>query len=224
MTYSTVLPQPLITGQRMSREEFICRWENLPGLKNAELIEGVVYVPSPVSIEHGDNETSVAALFRLYAWNTPGCKAVTNSTWLMLDSAPQPDIALAILPEYGGQSRIEKYGENGPELVVEICVTSTEVDFGPKLALYQRAEVREYVTIESLPRRITWRVLRDGSYSLLVTDSDDTYRSRVFPGLWLNAAAFWADDGLGLMAVLQQGLASEEHAEFVDQLSRRLRT
>src|SRR6266446_7513405 len=48
-----VAPAELITGQRMNVAEFLSRWEDLPDLKNAELIDGVVYVPSPVSLEHG---------------------------------------------------------------------------------------------------------------------------------------------------------------------------
>jgi hypothetical protein len=41
----------LVTGEQMTVEEFLHRWEELPDLKNAELIDGVVHVPSPVSRE-----------------------------------------------------------------------------------------------------------------------------------------------------------------------------
>ena len=68
----------------------------------------------------------------------------------MLDNAPQPDAYLRILPSHGGQSGDEaRYCTGAPELAVEICLTSTEVDFGPKRKLYQRAGVREYITIET---------------------------------------------------------------------------
>ena len=43
----------LITGEKMSKAEFLCRWEALPEVKLAELIEGVVFVPSPVSSGSG---------------------------------------------------------------------------------------------------------------------------------------------------------------------------
>lgn len=39
-------------GDRLSREEFLARWEQMPALKKADLIDGVVYMPSPVSIVH----------------------------------------------------------------------------------------------------------------------------------------------------------------------------
>jgi Uma2 family endonuclease len=211
----------LITGQRMTREEFLSRWEALPDLKNAELIEGIVYVASPVSREHGIPDTSAIAWLGLYAWHTPGCEAANNVTWMMLESAPQPDGYLMILPEYGGQARGKgKYWGGAPDLIVEICVTSTEHDFGPKLALYQRAGVREYITFESLWKRIVWRVLVNGSYIQISPDADGNFRSRVFPGLWLNPTAFWARDGAALQSLLEQGLASAEHAAFVEQLQR----
>ncbi|MBI4910300.1 MAG: Uma2 family endonuclease [Acidobacteria bacterium] len=209
----------LITGERMSREEFLARWEQLPGLKNAELIEGIVYVPSPVSLHHSDYALQAHGWLWTYAQATPGCVGGANGTWMMLESAPQPDAALRILPEHGGQSGTwGKYAAGAPELALEICVTSTEVDFGPKLALYQRAGVREYITLETLLPKITWRVLRDGSYLELPRDPDGVYRSTIFPGLWLDAEAFWTQRPR-LLEVLRQGLATPEHAEFAARLA-----
>ena len=47
----SVLSDTLITGERMDSAEFLRRWDALPDVKNAELIEGVVFVPSPVSLD-----------------------------------------------------------------------------------------------------------------------------------------------------------------------------
>ena len=215
-----VRPPGLVTGERMSVEEFLCRWEELPDLKNAELIDGVVYVPSPVSLEHGRRDTLIISWLAHYAYATPGCQCANNSTWLMLDSAPQPDAFLRILPAYGGQSRDGKlYCTGAPELAIEICLTSTEVDFGPKLALYQRAGVREYVTIEIFGKRIVWRMLEGATYVPQKLPPDDVLRSQVFPGLWLDIAAFWADDGGRMLETLNEGLAQEEHRRFVERLA-----
>ena len=137
----------------------------------------------------------------------------------MLGSAPQPDVYLALTPERGGQSQLSgEFGLGAPELAVEICVTSTEVDFGPKLALYQRAGVQEYITVESFTKRIVWRVLQNGSYREIDVDPDGSLRSMVFPGLWLDTSAFWKREGAAITALLQRGLASEEHAAFVQRL------
>jgi Uma2 family endonuclease len=102
-------------------------------------------------------------------------------------------------------------------LVVEICVTSTEVDFGPKLALYQRAGVREYITVERFGPRMIWRVLEDGAYFAQTLPADGIVRSQVFPGLWLDLEAFWANDKAKMLAALNAGLASEEHRKFVEE-------
>jgi Uma2 family endonuclease len=222
MTSVQISSAELITGQRMTREEFLCRWEALPDLKNAELIEGIVYVASPVSNDHGTFDTLTHWWLTHYAFHTPGCESGNNVTWMMLDNSPQPDAFLMISPEYGGQARPHgKFWGGAPELAVEVCITSTEHDFGPKLALYQRAGVREYITLESFWKRIVWRVLVNGSYVEIKPDADGYYRSRVFPGLWLDGAALWKRKGATLQSVLEQGLASAEHAAFVKQLEAR---
>jgi Uma2 family endonuclease len=138
----------------------------------------------------------------------------------MLDNAPQPDAYLRILPSHGGQSGDEKrFCTGAPELAVEVCLTSTEVDFGPKRKLYQRAGVREYITIETFGNRIVWRMLENGVYVSQEVPPDGILRSQVFPGLWLDVAAFWADDGAKMLAALNAGLASEDHQKFVARLA-----
>jgi len=210
----------LVTGEKMTVEEFLRRWEALPDLKNAELIDGVVYVSSPVSLEHGSLEMRIALWLGYYAQATPGCKGGNDCTWLMLGSAPQPDAFLRILPSHGGQSRNERqFGAGAPELVVEISISTTEVDFGPKLALYRRAGVREYITVEMFGQRVVWRVLQEGAYIEQEMGPDGILRSQAFPGLWLDVAAFWDDHGAKMLAALNAGLASEDHQKFVKRLS-----
>jgi Uma2 family endonuclease len=214
-------PAALATGERMDKVEFLCRWEALPELKRAELIEGVVLVPSPLSRNHGNADTTITGSIWLYTVATPGCEAGSNTTWEMLESVPQPDVHLRIDSERGGQSFVRgKYPVGAPELAVEICLTSTEVDFGPKLRLYRLAGVREYITVELLAKRIVWRVLRDGAYYALDPDPDGVLRSTVFPGLWLDQDAFWANDAARMLGTLEAGLASEEHKEFAARLGR----
>jgi len=220
MLSPVVTATELVTGERMNVEEFLRRWEALPDLKNAELIDGVVHVPSPVSREHGSLDTLIHWWLAHYAHATPGCHAGNNSTWLMLDSAPQPDAYLRILPSYGGQSGDERlYCTGAPELALEICLTSTEVDFGPKRKLYQRAGVQEYITIELFWKRIVRRMLADEVYVAQTLPPDGIARSRVFPGLWLDVAALWADDGAKMLAALNAGLTSEDHQKFVAHLA-----
>jgi hypothetical protein len=141
----------------------------------------------------------------------------------MQDNAPQPDSHLIVLPEYEGQSHRErKYSAGAPELAAEVCGSSAAHDFGPKLALYQRAGVREYITVTLEPAGVLWRHLAgDGSYAMLDRDADGLLRSRAFAGLWLDPDALLALDGAAVWSALQRGLASPEHARFVDRLQKR---
>ncbi|HEX7379856.1 MAG TPA: hypothetical protein VF278_22210, partial [Pirellulales bacterium] len=52
---------PLRAGDELTREEFLRRWEADPTIKFAELIGGTVYMPSPVSAEHGGMDGHVGA-------------------------------------------------------------------------------------------------------------------------------------------------------------------
>lgn len=203
-------------GDRMTREEFLARWEQMPGLKLAELIDGVVYMPSPLSYPHGRRDAQMLFLLETYAARAGVCESISNATWLMLESAPQPDVALRLLPEYGGGTQIvDKLASGAPELVVEICLSSRSYDLGPKLALYQRAGVQEYIAVLLEERRVEWRVLEGGSYRLMERDEAGLFRSAVFPGLWLDEPALWAGDSRRMLEALDAGLASDECAGFL---------
>jgi hypothetical protein len=132
----------LTAGDNLSRKEFLRLWEMHPEIKRAELIGGVVYMPSPLSTPHADKEGDAGTWLGYYKAHTPGCGSGHNATTFLLDDTPQPDV-----------------------------------------------------------------------------DADGIWRSRVFPGLWLDGAAFIAGDMKKVLAVLQLGMASTEHAEFVRRLA-----
>jgi hypothetical protein len=81
-------------------------------VKKAELIEGVVYVPSPVRQQwHGRPHGHLITWLGLYEARTPGVEMGDNSTVrLDLDNEPQPDALLLIAPDRGGQTRIDADG------------------------------------------------------------------------------------------------------------------
>jgi len=215
---------PLENGDRLTREEFLRRYEAMPGLKKAELIEGVVYVPSPVRHQyHGEPHSSLMGWLFVYRAGTPGVAVSDNSTVnLDLDNAPQPDCLLFIQPEYGGRAKINENGyiEGAPDLVAEVASSSASYDLHDKLEAYRRNRVREYVVWRVLDRQIDWFVLQRERYEPLVAAADGSVRSSVFPGLWLDAAALLRGDLSAVLAVVQQGLSSPEHAAFVAALAR----
>jgi Uma2 family endonuclease len=215
---------PLENGDRLTRAEFERRYEAMPELKKAELIEGVVHMPSPVrQRSHGRQHSHLNFWLCAYEGSTPGVEVGDNSTVrLDLENMPQPDCLLFIQPEHGGHVRIGTRGyiEGAPDLVAEVASSSASYDLGEKLRAYRRNGAREYVVWRVLDRQIDWFVLHEERYEPLPPAADGILRSMVFPGLWLDPAALIRGDVNAVFAIVQQGLNSPEHAGFVAQLER----
>ncbi|MEI7683790.1 MAG: Uma2 family endonuclease [Planctomycetota bacterium] len=213
---------PLEAGDRLTRAEFEKRYEAMPGVRKAELIEGIVYMPSPVRIRrHGRPQLHLITWLGTYESMTPGVIGGDNATArLDLDNEPQPDALLMIDPALGGQASIsaDDYIEKAPELVGEISGSSASFDLHTKLAVYRRNGVREYLVWRVLDQRFDWFVARQGAFEPLQPDSEGILKSETFPGLWLDAAALIRGDMLRVLAVVQQGVASPEHARFLPSL------
>jgi Uma2 family endonuclease len=216
---------PLVAGQRLRRDEFHRRYEAMPPGTRAELIGGVVYMPSPLRDRHGTLTVLAGAWLSLYRFRTPGLSVSADAT-VELDELgePQPDVSMRILPEYGGQSHnAGEYIGGAPELIVEVAGSSRGVDLGPKLADYERAGVVEYLVVALDPDEVYWHARRGDRLERVAPGADGLYRSARFPGLWLDPSALLADDGPALVAVLERGLATAEHAAFVAQLAENRR-
>jgi Uma2 family endonuclease len=214
------LPPLLREGDRLDNREFLRRWEAMPELKHAELIDGVVFLaPSPVSLNHGEMHARMGAWLYGYAEDTPGCGTGVTATWIMSAAdVPQPDLFLRLQPEFGGQSgESSGFGSGAPELIVEISGSTLSRDLGAKLELYRRTGVKEYLTVLLSPQQIIWRELARGRYRELKPDEDGLIRSRVFPGLWLDPATAW-NLKKSVREGVRKGLASPEHAAFARRL------
>jgi Uma2 family endonuclease len=214
---------PLEPGQRLDRATFHARYEAMPPETRAELIGGVVYMPSPLSLDHGRRDSRITYWLGHYWRATQGVEAPSNASVLLDDQGePQPDVLLRILPECGGQSRNEgKYIGGAPELIVEVASSSRRIDLGPKFQDYQRAGVLEYVVVALDPDEVFWFVHRDDQLVAWPAGPDGVFRSEVFPGLWLDPDALFADDMDRLIATLDRGLATPEHADFTAHLAAR---
>ncbi len=213
---------PLRPGEKLSRDEFLRRWEAMPEVMKAELIGGIVYMSSPLSREHGVMDRRLSTWLGVYEASTPGCEGGNNATWLMLEDAPQPDTDLRILPEYGGQSSMQgRYARGAPEFLAEVSLSSAVYDLDEKWELYREAGVVEYLAVLLREQEVRWHRLVNGAYQLLPTSPDGIIRSLVLPGLWLHVQALLEGDMRQLLATLQQGLNSREHAQFVAQLASR---
>jgi Uma2 family endonuclease len=212
--------QPLLEhGDRVTREEFEQRYKRMPHLKKAELIEGTVYMPSPVRAErHAKPHGLIAGWLALYASETPGVELFDNSTVrLDLDNEPQPDLVMIKQPRKGGQARIsaDDYIEGAPEFVAEVVASSRAYDLHQKKDAYRRNGICEYLAWITEDNRLVWWQLRDGLYTEIVADNDGMLKSGAFPGLWLDAAALLRGDLKTVLAVLRRGLDSPEHLAFL---------
>jgi Uma2 family endonuclease len=176
----------------------------------------VVYVPAALRADHGDVHADVMTWLGTYRAHTPGSRALDNATHeLGEDSEPQPDGSLLII---GGQTtETEKgYIQGPPELIVEVVSSSRAYDLHAKKDDYEKYGVREYVAVLIRERRVVWFV-REASNLFVEMEhaADHVLRSRVFPGLWLDARAILNGEGKRVLDVLSAGLATPEHAAFV---------
>ena len=172
---------------------------------------------------HGKPHGDIMGWLWSYKVFTPGVElGDAPTTRLDLDNEPQPDAVLMIEEAYGGQARLsdDDYIEGAPEFVAEIAASSVSIDVGEKLRSYRRNGIKEYLVWQVCDQKLDWFYLDQGQYKSLPIDSDGIIRSRVFPGLWLSVRDLLAGNMRQVLSVLQEGLASEDHAAFVQQLSQ----
>ncbi len=215
-------PPSLNSGDRLSRAEFERRYEAHPEIRKAELIEGVVYMSSPVRYQqHSRPHSMIITWLGVYEATTPGVVLATEPTVrLDYENEAQPDALLRLEPQLGGRSRVtgDDYLEGPPELIVEIAASSAAYDLHDKRRAYQRNGVQEYLVLEMYEQRVVWFVLREEVYEPLQPDEDGVLHSEVFPGLVLQPDPIWDGDMAALLNVLQEELASPEHTAFVAHL------
>lgn len=222
---STILVPFLENGDRLNRYEFEKRYNAMPDLKKAELIEGVVYMPAALRYRsHGQPHGYIMAWLGLYCSATAGVELADNTTVrLDLDNEPQPDALLRIDSDLGGQSCISEddYVEGAPELIVEIASSSASYDLHDKLKVYRRNGVREYIVWQVGDRKINWFSLQEAEYIALLPDELGVIRSRIFPGLDLPVAALLAGDLAQVLAEVQKGITTDLHQAFLKNLAQK---
>jgi Uma2 family endonuclease len=212
---------PLENGDHLDQPTFDARYEAMPENVKAELIGGRVYLmASPVLVPHGRPHSRLVGWLSLYQALTPGTEVFDNTTAVLgVDSEPQPDACLLILPTFGGQTReVDKRIVGTPELLVEIASSSASYDLHEKRADYERYGAREYLVYVVRQHRVLWWVRRDDRFEELPVGPDGVVRSETFPGLWLDAAALVQADARKMHDVLRQGSSTKEHSEFVAKL------
>lgn len=216
---------PLESGDRLTRHEFERRYHAMPHLKKAELIEGVVFLPSPLRFEpHAEPHGNLITWLGVYKAMTPGVRMGDNPTVrLDLDNEPQPDAVLLIDEVAGGRSRLSEDGyiEGAPELVAEVAASSAAYDLYDKKTVYRRHEVQEYIVWQVLDQKLDWFMLQNEEYILQEPNEAGIIQSQVFPGLWLAVSSLLQGDMAAVLTVVQDGLNSLEHRMFVEKLDNK---
>ena len=215
---------PLNSGDHLSRVEFRRRYALYPEIKKAELIEGVVIVGSPVHRQHGRPHFQFVSILGTYTAHTPGLVAGDNeSVVLDEDNEFQPDLFVGIESIRGGQLTDSERGPLAgvPEFVVEIAASSASYDLHSKFNVYRRCGVREYLVLLAYEREMRFFRFADGEFRPVQPDGDGILRSSVLPGLWFRSDWFWEGKMSELLQLVQEGLASAEHQEFVERLTAR---
>ena len=200
---------PLENGDRLSRHEFERRYQAMPQVKKAELIEGVTYIGSLPRIKsHGEPHRNIVGWLGTYRAFTPNVVLGDNPTVrLDPDNEPQPD-AVLFIPGRQATISADDYIEGAPELVVEVAASTVSIDLHDKKRAYRRSGVQEYIVWRTLNEQLDWFVLEEDEYVLLNPDEQGTICSRVFPGLWLAVSALLEGDMKTVLSVLQTGLTS----------------
>ena len=227
---SRITLPPLENGDLLTRAEFERRYTAMPGLKKAELIEGIVYMASPLRFEpHAEPHARLMTSLGFYAAFTTHTRLGDNPTVrLDVDNEPQPYAVLLIDARHGGTTRLsdDGYIEGAPEFVAEIAASTATIDLRDKKRVYRRNQVKEYLVWQVMDHRIDWFSLQEEEYISLLPDAEGIIRSRVFPGLWLAVSALIDGDMPSALAkpskriaTLQTGLNSFPHQEFVQQLA-----
>lgn len=197
---------PLENGDMLTLTEFLARYEDMTGVKKAQLIEGIVHKPSPVRIAHAKPDGVLQLWLGTYAAEHD-LEILPNAT-LLLDpeNAFQPDAILCTAPKQGGRVWLNKKGYlcGSPELVVEIAASTASIDLRDKLRVYRRLEVSEYLVWRTADQEIDWFVPEEGQYVKMKPDRHGKLRSRVFPGLVLDLAAALACDKARVLAALRR--------------------
>lgn len=213
----------LRSGDHLDQRTFHERYLAMPREFRAELIGGVVFVPSPSTSWHGNYHSYTIHWLSHYRIHTPGTMVLDNGTVILdEDNEPQPDGVLRIDEAHGGQSRINKKGyvEGPPELSAEVAYSSEAIDLYEKHDEYAAAGVQEYVVVLVREQTVRFFRLENGKYLETSPDADGIWRSQKFPGLWLNVGALIHQNGVALIGALQEGLNTPENAAFVDRLQR----
>jgi Uma2 family endonuclease len=179
--------------ERMTAEEF---FRGAPEDRKAELIDGVMIMPSPPFDPHERLQNFLLTLLRVYVEELElgEVRGSRTPVELGIDQVPEPDVLFVAKQR---AHIIQNKGILGaPDLVIEILSAGTaHRDRGRKFRAYERAGVGELWLIDPYgPTGTKFYHLRNGRFSLVRPDKNGILRSAVVSGFWINVNWLWPDE------------------------------
>ena len=193
----------------------------MPDSLKAELIEGTVYLMSPpVSNEHSEPHFDLIFWLGLYCFASVGVAGADNgilrSTWTMSRS---------LMHFFESSLNLADSRARAPTTTLRDARTGCgnrreQCKLRPsrkteRLSPQRSSRIRCLACVRQGNRLVHFC---DGTYEHLEPGADGVLRSRVFPGLALDATAFLNGDMARVNTVMQESLKSPEHAAFVERL------
>lgn len=225
MSPPTILTEPpLQAGDQFDAQAFLSRWQQMPELRRAELIDRRVrLLSSPVTTRHGRPAGVLMQWAGYYAGITPGLTLLPDTTTILDDrNVVQPDVQLDLPASLGGSTTEDDnhHVVGPPELVAEAAFASASTDFGETFNRYEAAGVREYVLLRASEHAVDWWVNTDHGFTPIRPDEQGILHSTVFPGLCMRPAMLLAGDAGGLFRLIQHACdASDAHRALVASLA-----
>lgn len=179
--------------ERMSAGEF---WRDAPEDRKAELVDGVLVMPSPPLVIH---ERLFRFLFQLLATYAEAYRlgevfGSRTAVELADDQVVEPDV---LFIAHDRRAIIQEKGIVGaPDLVIEILSAGTaRNDRGPKFRAYERAGVRELWLVDPYgPAGTEFYHLSGNRFTPVMPDAEGRLASTTLPGFWIDVNWLWPQD------------------------------
>jgi Uma2 family endonuclease len=176
--------------------------------QKADLIDGVIYMASPDSLDSNELSKWLIGLTDDFVVEKELGKIYILRVAFRLEerSGPEPDIGFV------KKSRLHLakrgYFDGPPDAAFEIVSPeSIERDYEKKRKLYEKHRVGEYWIIDEMEQAVTLLRLNKRGKFHEVKPKAGVYRSEVIAGFWLDAAWLWQSPRPRKSIVLKQLLA-----------------
>ncbi len=167
-------------------------WEKFaPESRICEYLDGVVYMPSPVSIRHQQIVIFLADLLNGFRWEGRCGEVLTGPAPLRLSWLRKLEPDIFVLPASFEPEKNGTRDDLKAELVIEVLSPSNRShDLERKAKVYQDAGIPEIWYVDESREQLHVDHREITSYSR-ITQSAETFVSRALMGFWIDVGWLW---------------------------------